>query len=192
MGSGDLIIALFAIALVFASRRIWKQLKFRGEMLVICPETREPAAVKVNLWRAVTGGGTRPGKLELCDCSRWPERRDCDQDCLAQIEGNPADHRVWTIASRWYEGKKCVYCRKPIEKLSHLDRSPALLDQDWKTAEWKGIPAEQLPGEFSRDLPVCWSCHVAETFLRQHPDLAVSRPWRKCGPLGEYVPKNLN
>ena len=185
-------IALLTIALVYGTRLAWAGWKFRGKMLVTCPETREPAAVKLSLWRAAIKGIAGRKELELCDCSRWPERRDCDQDCLEQVERDPKNHRVWTIAAHWYEGKKCVYCGKPIERLSHLDRSPALVDHDWKTAEWKGVPAEQLPSEFSRDLPVCWSCHTTEKFLREHPDLVVSRPWEKCGPLSEYVPKNLH
>jgi hypothetical protein len=163
-----------------------------GKMLVTCPETHEPAAVKANAGRAVIKAMVGRQELELSDCSRWPGREECDQACLEQVERDPENHRVWTIAAHWYVGKKCVYCRKPIERLSHFDRRPALLDREWKTAEWDDIPAESLPEEFSRDLPICWSCHMTETFLREHPDLAVHRPWKKCGPLGEYVPQNLN
>jgi len=185
-------IALVTIAIVYGARLAWEALKFRGKMLVTCPETREPAAVKVSLWRAAVKGLIGRKELELCDCSRWPEKRDCDQDCVEQLERDPQTHRVWNVATHWYEGKQCVYCHKPIQRLHHLDRSPALLDDEWKTAEWKHIPAQNLPSEFSRGLPVCWSCHMTETFLREHADLAISRPWEKCGPLGEYVPKNLD
>jgi hypothetical protein len=185
-----LFIALLAIAIVYGTRRVWESLRFRGQMLVTCPETRAPAAVKVNVWRAAVRAMAGRQELELSDCSRWPERGECDQDCLVQVERDPENHRVWTIAAHWYAGKKCVYCRKPIERLSHFDRSPALLDRQWKTAEWDDVPAESLPEEFSRDLPVCWSCHMTETFLREHPDLVVHRPWKKSGPLGEYVPQN--
>jgi len=187
-----LFIALLAIALVYVTKRVWEALKFRGKMLVTCPETHEPAAVKVNVPRAAVEAMVGRHKLALCNCSRWPERADCDQACLEQIERDPERHRVWTIASNWYAGKRCIYCRKPIETLSHFDRSPALLDYEWKTAEWDHLPAETLPAEFSRELPVCWSCHVTETLLREHPDVVTFRPWAKCGPLGEYVPKNLN
>ena len=24
--------------------------------------------------------------------------------------------------------------------------------------------------------PICWSCHIAETFRRQHPEMVVDRP----------------
>jgi hypothetical protein len=187
-----IVIALLAIAIVFVSRRVWEALQFRGKMLVTCPETMQPAAVKVDLRRAAVKAVVGRHELELCDCSRWPERGDCDQDCLAQVERDPENHRVWTIASHWFAGKKCVYCHKPIENLSHLDRSPALLDRDRKTAEWEEFPAESLPGAFSRDLPVCWSCHMTQKFVREHPDLVVFRHWEKSGPLGEYVPHIAN
>jgi hypothetical protein len=182
------VIAMLAIAVVYVTRRVWEGLRFRGKMLVTCPETHEPAAVKVNVGHAAVHAIAGKPELELCDCSRWPERGDCDQECLEQVERDPENHRVWTIAAHWYAGKKCAYCRKPIETLSHFDRSPALLDRERKTAEWDDIPAETLPGEFSRDLPVCWSCHVTQKFVRDNPDLVVFRPWEKCGPLGEYVP----
>ena len=184
--------ALLAIAVVFVSRRVWESLKFHGKMLVICPETHEPAAVKINIGRAAAGAVAGRRHLELSDCSRWPERAGCDQACLDQIESDPENHRVRAIAAHWYAGKKCVYCHKQIETPSHFDHSPALIAHDWKTSEWNHVPAENLPEEFSRNLPVCWSCHMTETFLREHPDLAVHRPWKKSGPLGEYIPRDFN
>jgi hypothetical protein len=187
-----LFIGVLAIGIVYVTKRVWERMRFRGKMLVTCPETREPAAVKVNVRRAVVKAMAGRKELELSECSRWPERGECDQYCLEQIERDPENHRVWTIAAHWYVGKKCAYCQRPIEALSHFDRRPALLDRQRKTAEWDDVPAEKLPGAFSTDLPVCWSCHMAHTFVREHPDLVVYRPWEKCGPLGEYVPKNLN
>lgn len=186
------VIALLAIAIVFVTRRVWGALTFRGKMLITCPETHAPAAVKVNLRRATLNALAGRDDLELCDCSRWPERADCDQDCLPQVERDPENHRVWSIASHWFAGKKCVYCGKRIDTLSHFDHKPALLDRESKTEEWNDLPAESLPGAFSEDLPVCWSCHMTQKFVREHPDMVVVRPWEKSGPLGEYVPKNAN
>jgi hypothetical protein len=185
-------IALVAVAIVYVTRRVWEALRFRGKMLVTCPETHEPAAVKVNVERAAVKAMAGRLELELCDCSRWPERGGCDQDCLEQVDRDPENHCVWTIAAHWYAGKKCVYCRKSIETLSHFDRSPALLDRERETAEWDDLPAESLPGALSKDLPVCWSCHTTETFLREHPDLVIYRPWKRSGPLGEYVPQDVD
>jgi hypothetical protein len=189
-GEVYLLLALVIVAIAYSISPVRKVLRFRGKMLVTCPETKKPAAVKVATWRATLAALVGRRDIELSNCSRWPEREDCEQDCLCQLEADPESHRVWSIASRWYEGKKCVYCQKPIEKFSHLDRRPALLNAERKTIEWHLIPAEELPEALWGCQPVCWSCHMTETFLREHPDLVTFRPWKRSGPLGEYVPEN--
>jgi hypothetical protein len=78
--------------------------------------------------------------------------------------------------AKWYEGKSCVFCHKPIGPLQHLDHAPALLGPDFRTAEWKGIRPEQLPEVFATHQPVCWNCHIAESFRRLHPNLVTDRP----------------
>jgi hypothetical protein len=52
--------------------------------------------------------------------------------------------------------------------------------------QWSEIPAEELPEVFETHLPVCWSCHIAETFRREYPKRVVDRPWKR-GALGEYI-----
>jgi hypothetical protein len=60
-----------------------------------------------------------------------------------------------------------------------LLNAPALMRiPDCKTVEWKDLPAEQLPAAFSECVPVCWSFHMTEAFLRKFPERAVVRPWR--------------
>jgi hypothetical protein len=178
-----LVIGLVVIVVAFVIRRLiatadaWK---FHGTMLVTCPENHKAAAVKPSLVRAVAGEFIKHPDLELTSCSRWPERLDCDQTCLFQVEQGPDQHRVWDIATKWFEGKKCAMCSKPIEAVSHLDHAPALMTiADRKTVEWRDLPAEQLPEAFAKCLPLCWSCHMTETFLRKFPDRAVIRPYHR-------------
>jgi hypothetical protein len=113
--------------------------------------------------------------LRLKGCSRWPERQNCGQECLQQIEIDPQNCLVWNIVSKWYEGKKCVFCHKPIGPLHYLDHPPALIGPDFKTSERQSIRPEQLPEVFSTHPVVCWNCHVAENFRRVHPELVVNR-----------------
>jgi len=113
--------------------------------------------------------------LRLSECSRWPERENCGQDCLRQVEADPESCLVWNIVSKWYANKNCVFCHKPIGTLRHLDHSPALLGPDYKTIEWNQLRPEELPNVFARFQPVCWNCHVTETFRRLHPELVVVR-----------------
>lgn len=190
-----LVIGVLAIGIVWLLMRVdaatRQMLKYRGRMLVTCPETRKPAAVKIATARAGLRAFFGKSKVDLSDCSRWPERADCQQDCICQVEDDPESHRVWTMASRWYAGRKCVYCHKPFAALSHVDRRPALRDPDGGTIEWTELPEEMLPEALAKCQPVCWSCHIAQTYRREHPDQVVDRPWER-GALGEYVPRNLN
>lgn len=149
--------------------------KFRGQRLVTCPETHSAESVKVAAREAGLGAFLNEPTLHLEKCSRWPERQGCGQDCLQQIEADPEKCLVWNIVAKWYEGKKCVFCHKPIGPLSHLDHAPALLGPSFQTEEWKNVRPETLPRIFSTHQPVCWNCHVAETFRRLHPNLVTDR-----------------
>jgi hypothetical protein len=151
--------------------------KFRGKRLVTCPETKQAAAVAASAGEAALGAFLKEPTLRLVECSRWPQRENCGQECLEQFELDPERCLVWNLVSRWYEGKNCVYCRKPIGPLHHLDHAPALLGLDSTTMEWKQARPEQLPEIFKTHRPVCWNCHVTETFRRLHPELVTERPY---------------
>ena len=64
-------------------RAYWRA---RGKRLVTCPETHCAAAVELD----AKGAGLKAfrGGIYHClqDCSRWPERQGCAQDCLVQVE----------------------------------------------------------------------------------------------------------
>jgi hypothetical protein len=179
--SGTILVAIVVVVLaggVFVFRAtsgIPAYFGFRGKRVITCPETHQPAAVDVAAGEAAVGAFLSEPTLRLKECSRWPERQDCGQQCLQQIEVGPEDCLVWNIVSKWYEGKECVFCRKPFDQLHHLDHAPALLSPDHKTLEWRELRPERLPDGFATHQPVCWNCHVTETFRRIHPELIVDR-----------------
>lgn len=172
-------IAVVALALgLFVFRAIpavRSYFDYRGKRLITCPESHTTEAVEVNAKEAAEGAFLSEPTLRLKECSRWPERQDCGQDCLKQIEADPENCLVWNIVSKWYEGKSCVFCHKPISALQHIDHVPALLAPDNTTLEWKRVRPQQLPAIFETHRPVCWNCHVTETFRRLHPELVVDR-----------------
>jgi hypothetical protein len=172
-----LVVVLLAVGLfVFrAIPGIRAYFAYRGKRLVTCPETHEPEAVDVAAGEAAVGAFLKEPTLHLKTCSRWPERQDCGQDCLREIEISPENCLVWNIVAKWYEGKSCVFCHKKFDPLHHLDHAPALLGPGFKTMEWNQLRPEQLPEVFKTHQPVCWNCHVAETFRRLHPNLVVDR-----------------
>jgi hypothetical protein len=148
---------------------------YRGKRLITCPETKKTEAVDVDATKAAIGELFGDPKLRLDFCSRWPERHDCGQECLAQIEADPDNCLVWNIVSNWYEGQKCVLCHKKFGRLSRFDHPPALMEPDHKTTEWSRLRPEQIREAFSTSLPVCWDCHIAESFRYVHPELVVDR-----------------
>lgn len=168
--------ALLAIAAyVLFSGFLRTLLTYRGTRVITCPENLEPAAVKVNAvhaarWNALAG----EPDLRLRSCSRWPEKADCDQACLANIETNPAICLVTTMVKDWYEGKDCAVCKHPIGEIVWHER-PAAVRIGGVTSEWKEIAPQDLPKAFASGEAVCWNCHIKETFVREHPKMVVER-----------------
>lgn len=60
---------------------------YRGKRIVTCPETREPAAVEVDAAHVAASAWSGVPDVRLKDSSRWPEKVDCGQECLSQVEG---------------------------------------------------------------------------------------------------------
>lgn len=158
-------------------------LRLRGKRLVTCPETREPAAVDLDLKYAVIGSAFGKPHLRLADCSRWPERQHCGQECLMQLEESPQGCLVRNIVGDWYRGKSCVHCGTAFGEIHWHDHRPALRSPEGVTVQWTEVRPETLPTVLARFGPVCWNCHVAESFRRQHPDLVIERPPRPHPPV---------
>lgn len=95
-GAGfDLALLMLALTIVYLAHRLVCGMrvffKFRGPRLVNCPETREAAVVEVAAKCAGMQAIWDKRSLRLCECSRWPVRRACRQQCLRQIEARGAE-----------------------------------------------------------------------------------------------------
>ncbi len=73
---------------------------YRGKRLVTCPETRQTEAIDVAARKAAVETFVGRLHLTLSDCSRWPERQNCGQACLKQVEADPENCLVWNIVSK--------------------------------------------------------------------------------------------
>lgn len=168
---------LLAFVLLRAVRGVRAYFSLRGKRLVTCPENHQTAAVELDAGQAAHEALFRKPQLRLSQCSRWPERKDCGQPCLRQIELAPEDCLVRKIVIDWFSDKSCVYCGKSIAEVKEwwIDHQPALLTPEKVTIFWNEFPAEKLPELFSRCAPVCWSCNVTEKFRREHPELVTDR-----------------
>jgi hypothetical protein len=163
---------------ILVSRLIRSYLKFRGTRIIQCPDTQAPAAVKVDALHAAASS-LKSVDLRLGDCSRWPEHKDCGQHCLAQIEASPEDCLLRTMLARWYSDKSCAICGAAMGDIDWLHHKPALLSPSRSTLEWNSVAPEQLPGLLTTHKAICWNCHIASMFRREHPELVIDRPWRK-------------
>jgi hypothetical protein len=157
-------------------------LAIRGTRVVVCPENREMVAVEVDAARAVRSalGGQR--ELRLADCTRWPEKAGCGQECLAQIEAAPEACLLRHILTEWYGDKACALCGRRFGEIHWHDHKPALLGPGDSLVEWSAFPPERVLETLATHRPVCWDCRVAESFRREHPELVTERPSRPGPP----------
>lgn len=171
-----LYIALPVALVVFLALRLgWAWMTYRGPRLVTCPETQQPAGVNVDTAHAAWTAIVHPPALRLDACSRWPERQGCGQECLRQVELAPEGCLVRNILGQWYQGKKCAVCGQAFGEIQWVDHKPALLSPEGRTVAWSEVRPEAVPQTLQTHLPVCWNCHIVQTFCREHPDLVVDR-----------------
>jgi len=168
-------IVVYLLYRAYGSVRTYFQL--RGKRLVTCPETHQTAAVELDAKGAAREAFAHKPKMQLSECTRWPDRKDCGQQCLREIEMAPSDCLVRNIVIDWFSDKECVYCGKSIAEVKEwwVDHKPALLTPERQIITWNEFPAENLPELFSKRDPVCWSCSATETFRQQHPELVTDR-----------------
>lgn len=170
---------LAAAAIVYLLFRLGVALRtyfrLRGQRLVTCPENKQTVTVALAAEKLALESIAGIPHLRLKDCTRWPEKQNCGQDCLSQVEADPARCLVWNIVDSWYQGKSCAFCGKPFGHLNWHDHKPAVVDACGNTVQWNQVPPEKLPEIFQTSKPVCWNCHIAESFRREHPELITDR-----------------
>lgn len=169
-------ILLALVLVVYAAIAAVAWFRARGTRIVICPETQKPAAVEVDAGHAAVTALWEESGVRLQKCSRWPEREGCDQECATQIASSPHDTLMTAILTKWYGGRNCAICQRPISAPSASAPQPGLYNvASSETISWQEIPAENLPAVLETHLPVCANCQVAESFRRQFPDLVIDR-----------------
>ena len=175
------VVFLVAAGLLFLllRRPVSEYIRMRGTRVVACPENELPAAVTVDARHAALTAAGGHEHVRLDACSRWPEKAGCGQECLKQIEAQPADCLVRTQVSRWYADKTCAICGKALGEIEWAAHKPALRAPDGRTLEWADVKPETMFQVMSTHAAVCWDCHVAETFRQQRPDLVMDNPFAK-------------
>ena len=78
---------LFVVSFLLLVPAFWRRAlyeRYSGGRPVVCPENHQPAVVNVDLRHAAATVMDGAPALRLCDCSRWPERAQCNQACLSE------------------------------------------------------------------------------------------------------------
>ncbi len=149
--------------------------KFSGERVIICPETGKQAMVEVDAGHAAATSLFGHTDLRLENCWRWPIKQDCGQECLLQLDVAPEECLVRSVLEKWYRGKSCAFCAQPFPEIHIVDHQPALMNPEGVTVEWGQVPISAAMDAMTTYLPVCWNCHIAQSFRREHPDMVVDR-----------------
>jgi hypothetical protein len=156
-------------------------LRYRGTRVVTCPETKDPAAVKLDIAGVTKSAASGEAELAVRSCSRWPERQDCGQQCLEELAEAPAECLVRTTLVEWYRGSTCALCGRGIGEVHWVEHRPALLTPGRETIEWSQVPAESLGGVLATHQRVCWNCHVSNALRERLPGLASEQPATPAG-----------
>jgi hypothetical protein len=172
------VVALFYLGIRFGRAYI----RLRGTRVITCPADQTRAAVDVSAGKAAATAMLGSPSFTLTSCSHWPERRGCGQQCLSQIDAAPIDCLVRTQLTAWYKDKTCALCRRPVGTIDWYERAPALLAPDGRTLPWSAVEAARLDDILRTHVPVCFDCHVAETFRRTHPELVLDNPFGAAPP----------
>ena len=132
----------------------------QGRLSVTCPDSGQPADVEVDrkfaFWAALRG--QEHSRLE--SCARWPEKGDCGQECLAQIE--PSPENIERLLTKWYAGKSCAICDRSLTPADWQRSRLAALNQDGKLFELRQLQLDQLQSALENMRPLCWNCHQEE------------------------------
>src|SRR5262245_6118179 len=169
-----IVLAAVLLTYVGVAWRTWARL--RGKRVVVCPATKQPAAVSVDVEHAVATALLGKTDLRLTACSRWPERGRCQQPCVNQIEIREFDTRPGTLAARFFATRRCAICQCLIEPLSALTLQPGFMDPATGRVEaWDEIEPQDLPGAIVTRRPLCSTCTLAESFRDRYPDEVAGR-----------------
>ena len=81
------LLVLFGCALILSLPALWGREihhQYSAPRAVTCPETLRQVGVTIDALHAATTGLRGAPHFHLADCTRWPERIHCGQDCLPE------------------------------------------------------------------------------------------------------------
>ena len=129
----------------------------RGRHHVICPDNGEPVEVEVDHKYALQTAMNSHPQTRLASCTRWPEKGECGQECLEQVD--PTPENVDRLLSKWYQDKQCAICTRALTPGDWRRSRLAVLNQQHKLFELRHMHLGDLQAELQQMRPLCWNCH---------------------------------
>jgi hypothetical protein len=157
-------VVLVALPIGFSLQSYFRN---RGRRTVICPENRETVTVEVDNKFAFRTALRGQEHERLQSCSRWPEKGDCGQECLAQID--PTPENLERLLRKWYQGKACAICERPLSQADWRRNRLALLNEKQKLFELRHMHLDEIPSTLDQMSPLCWNCHQEERARQAEP-----------------------
>jgi hypothetical protein len=174
LGLGASALAWFAVRLLRMYQRV---------RAVACPETREPVAIRIDAPHAALTALAGKVDYRLTSCSRWPEKRNCDQACRSQIEGATQGCNALATIEKTKRIKNCEICGVVLERKRPSDPKPVLMSPDRKTRiEWENVPPERLLTVLTTHSQICWTCHMTESYASIRSGDTAASPARRASP----------
>jgi hypothetical protein len=112
---------------------------------------------------------------------RWPEKGDCGQECLAQV--NPSPENIERLLQKWYHGKTCAICDRPLTPADWRRSRLALLNEHQKLFELRHMHLDELPSVLDQMAALCWNCHQEERARQAESPRLLKGDRRKYGSL---------
>ena len=153
----------------------------RGRRTVVCPDNHQPVTVEVDSKFAFSTSLRGEEHTRLHTCSRWPEKGDCDQECLAQV--NPTPENLERMLQKWYQGKTCAICDRSLTPADWRRSRLALLNENQKLFELRHMHLDELPSALDHMRPLCWNCHQEERARQAAPSRILKGDRRHLGSL---------
>jgi hypothetical protein len=156
-------IIFIGLPLAFSLQSYFKN---RGRRSVICPENHQHVDVEMDRKFAFRTAWRGKEHTRLQSCTRWPEKGDCGQQCLAQVD--PTPENIERLLVMWANGRACGICGRLLTTSDWRQGRLALLDERFKLIEMRQIDLTELSSTLERTRPLCWACHQDER-ARQAP-----------------------
>jgi hypothetical protein len=140
---------------------------FTRRRVVVCPETRSREKLEIDTRHAFKTLFRNIAELRVGQCARWPARAECDQECLLQIDTEPAI--LDRTLAKFYAGKDCARCGKPLNKADWTRGRFAMLNATNELVPAGRMPLREFPMALEDYRPVFWACHQAERSQQPMP-----------------------